>query len=219
MPSQINNAPHDIAPLWGDPHPLLAQVGAAAGGAVPALTSIGLQLQRVRSLPALQTFLQTYQSELLVPVELPAILRAYGHAVRHEVRELIALDQELAGAPKLREFAIASCRVGQRQISRLRALRDHRLVQRYLAAVENGEAHGWHTVVYGIWLGVFALPLRQGLAGYAHHTLGGFIESAAGPLALTVAQGRELHAQVGAGVPAAVQKLLLPEGKPLLNVA
>ena len=219
MQSRIHIAPQDIALLLGDPHPLLAQVGASAEPQVPALSSVGLQLQRVRSLSALQNFLQTYQAELLVPVELPAILRAHGHAVRHEVRELIELDQQLAHEPKLKEFAVASCRVGQRQISRLRGLRDHRLIQRYLAAVENGAAHGWHTVVYGISLGVFSLPLRQGLVGYAHHTLGGFIESAANPLALTVTQARELHTQVCAGVPAAVQKLLLPEGKLLLSVA
>lgn len=217
MTSQTNIAPPDLAPLLGDPHPLLAQVGVA--GDLPALATVGTQLQRVRSLPALRSFLQAYQTELLIPVELPAILRAHTHAVRHEVRELIALDQQLARESKLKEFAVASCRVGQRQISRLRALRDHRLVQRYLAAVEQGDAHGWHTVVYGLSLGVFSLPLRQGLTGYALHTLGGFIESAAGPLALTTGQCRELQEGAVAGVPEAVQALLQPAGKSSLSLA
>ena len=43
-----------------------------------------------------------------------------------------------------------------------RPLRDQRLVQRYLTAVEQGEAQGWHTLVYGLTLAVYSLPLRQG---------------------------------------------------------
>ena len=218
MTSQTNIAPPDLAPLLGDPHPLLAQMGGAGELPSPALATVGVQLQRVRLLPALRSFLEAYQAELLILVELPAILRAHTHTVRHEPRELIALDQQLARAPKLKEFAAASCHVGQRQISRLRALRDHRVVQRYLAAVEHGDAHGWHTVVYGLSLGVFSLPLRQGLVGYARHTLGGFIESAVGPLALTADQCRELYENAGAGVPEAVQALLQPAGQNVLSL-
>jgi len=53
-------------------------------------------------------------------------------------------------------------RVGQSQLKRFRSLRDHRLVQRYLKAVGEGRAHGWHTLVYGITLSVYSLPLIQG---------------------------------------------------------
>jgi urease accessory protein UreF len=52
-------------------------------------------------------------------------------------------------------------------------------VQRYLAAVESGQAHGWHTLVYGMTLVLYSLPLRQGLLGYAHQTTRGFIHAAA----------------------------------------
>lgn len=216
--SNITIAPHDIAPLLGDPHPLLAQLGASEDLTVPASASQALQLRGVRSLPALRSFLQAYQAKILVPLELPVILRAHAHASRHEVRELIALDQQLATQPKLREFAVASCRVGQRQLSRLRPLRDYRVVRRYLAAIEAGEARGWHTLVYGVSLAAFSLPLQQGLLSYAQHTLGGFIESAAGPLALTTNQCDELQAQVGEGTTGAVRAMLQPGGKPMLRL-
>ena len=62
-------------------------------------------------------------------------------------------------------------------------MRDQRVVQRYLQAVEGGQANGWHTLVYGLTLAVYSLPLRQGLLGYAHQTTRGFIYSAARMLA------------------------------------
>jgi urease accessory protein UreF len=212
MTGQTYTLPEAVAPLLGDPHPLVEQIGAGSGTAAPVLAPSSWQRRGVQSRLGLRHFLESYRAELLVPVELPVILRAYGHASRNEVRELIALDREIAAAPGVREFAAASCRVGQRQLNRLRPLRDHRLLRRYRAAIERGEAHGWHTVVYGVSLAVFSLPLRQGLVGYAARTLGGFIENAAGPLALTVGDSRELQAQACAPVPEFVQHLLAAEG-------
>jgi urease accessory protein UreF len=218
MTGQIHTAPQDIAPLLGDPHPLLERLGSAVDVAAPAPDMALAPLGRIQSVPALRAFLQSYQTELLVPVELPAILRAYNHALRNEARELVALDRQMATEPALREFAAASCRVGQRQLNRLRPLRDLRLVQRYRAAIGRGEAHGWHTLVYGISLGVFSLPLRQGLVAYAGHTMGGFIQHAARPLALTAGQCATLHERACAGVPELVQSLLFADGRLALRV-
>jgi urease accessory protein UreF len=218
MIGQTHSLPEGVAPLLGDPHPLLGQIGPAQETAPPALEGCALQLQRVRSVAELQTFLESYQADLLFPVELPAILRAHAHTVRYQVRELIALDQRMAQEPKAREFAAASCRVGQRQLNRLRPLRDFRLVQRYRAAILSGEAHGWHTLVYGISLGLFSLPLRQGLLSYASHTLGSFLESATRPLSLSEGQCRELQTRASRPVAAVIEQLLRAEGASSLRV-
>jgi urease accessory protein UreF len=121
-------------------------------------------------------FLETYLSELLIPVELPAIAEACGHAMRGELRELIDQDHHLS--PKIGAFAEASRQTGRLQLSRLRPLRENRLVQRYLSAVEFGQANGWHTVVYGMTLALYSLPLRQGLLHYAQVTLGSLAKNA-----------------------------------------
>ena len=92
----------------------------------------------------------------------------------------------------LQNFAAASRLVGHTQLQRLRPLRDQRLVQRYLAAVELNEANGWHTLVYGVTLAVYSLPLRQGLFGYAQQTTRGFIQAAARPLKLAEAEADSL---------------------------
>jgi len=110
----------------------------------------------------------------------------------------------------LRCFATASQRVGKTQLKRLRPLRDQRLVQRYLHAVQTGEAHAWHTVVYGVILWLYSLPLRQCLLSYAHQTTLGFLRSAAGPLRLTGAHCEDLLSEAGSGFPEAVNRLLLP---------
>jgi urease accessory protein UreF len=68
---------------------------------------------------------------------------------------------------------------GRIQLRRLRPLRDQKLVQRYLKAIEACEASGWHTLVYGVTLSIYSLPPRQGLLAYARQTLAGFAHSAA----------------------------------------
>jgi urease accessory protein UreF len=139
---------------------------------------------------------------------LPAIQRAFAHARRNELRELVAYDQTLAAEIALKEFSSASRIVGLAQLRRLRPLRDERFVQRYLAAVEQGAATGWHTLVYGITLAVYFLPLRPGLIGYAQRTTRGFIQSAARSLRLPEADANSLVAEFSARVPAAVEPLL-----------
>ena len=111
-------------------------------------------------------------------------------------------------------FATASQRVGKTQLKRLRPLRDQRLVQRYLHAVQTGEAHAWHTLVYGIILSIYSLPLRPSLLNYAQQTTLGFIRSAAVPLRLTGADCEDLMSEEGSGFPEAVNRLLLPAAGP-----
>jgi len=124
------------------------------------------------------------------------------------LRELIALDVELADQPLLKSFAAASRRVGRCQLQKLRPLRDQRMVQRYLQAVNGGTAYGWHTLVYGLTLEVYSLPSRQGLLGYAQQTTRGFIYSAARNLKLSECSCRDLFDELCAPLPAAVEDLL-----------
>ncbi len=198
----------DAAEWLGDAHPLVEQLGAADGlASLPALAEI-LVARPVADLPALREFLRAYYEQILLPHELPAIQTAFARICRNEVRELIAYDQQIAREPRLQELAAASRRVGQAQLQKLRPLRDERAVQRYLAAVENHEAHGWHTLVYGLTLAVYSLPLRQGLLGYAHQTMRGFIHSAARSLHFMEADCHALFDEICAPLPAAVETLV-----------
>jgi urease accessory protein UreF len=162
--------------LLGEFRALLRQVGlpgAAAGLDVPFwAAALDAPLAPGR-------FLEDYLEQLLLPRELPAIVTACGCACRGELRELLAQDQSLAAALLASPFAAPSRRTGWLHLARLRPLRDDRIVQRYLAAVESGQAHGWHTIVYGVTLAVYSLPLRQGLLHYSHATLAA-LASAAG---------------------------------------
>jgi len=209
MVKQTQLALSDAAEWLGDWHPLAEQLGSADGLVTLGSVSAALRLVPVHDLRSLRHFLRNYQSRILLPVELPAIHCAHGHAVRHEVRELVALDQSLADQPILSELAAASRRVGQSQLRKLRPLRDERVIQRYLHAVESGGAHGWHTLVYGLTLAVYSLPLRQGLLGYAQQTTRGFIYSAARMLHLSERQCRALFDSLCAGLPEAVEALVM----------
>ena len=211
MVTQRQLALNDAAEWLGDWHPLADQLGSTDGLVTLGSVSASLRLAPVRNLPSLRQFLRDYQSQILLPVELPAIQRAHGHATRHQVRELVALDRRLGEEPILREFASASRRVGRSQLQKLRPLRDQRVVQRYLQAVESGEADGWHTLVYGLTLAVYSLPLRQGLLGYAHQTTRGFIYSASRILDLSEHQCRDLFDTFCADLPQAVEALLAQE--------
>ena len=149
------------------------QLGSADGLVELGSVSAQLHLGPVKDLVSLRTFLRHYHSSILLPLELPPIQIAYTHAVNNHVRELVGFfDCSLSTEQTLQSFSNASRRVGQAQLQKLRPLRDDRVVQRYLHAVESHEAHGWHTLVYGLTLAVYSLPLRQGLLGYAHQTTG-----------------------------------------------
>src|SRR6185437_6326359 len=124
---------------------------------------------------------------------LPAIQRAFDHPNHHEVRELAEFDRQLAGEAVLKPFAEASKRVGQTELLKLRPLRDERIIRRYLEAVERNEANAWHTLVYGLTLALYSLPLRQGLLGYGYQITRGFIYSAAKSLQLSENNSRTRH--------------------------
>lgn len=208
MMEQRDLAPDEVAAVLGDVHPLVDQLGSTEGLVALNTVSAALQLDRIDSAAALSRFLLHYRNQVLVPVELPAITRAFCHASRNQTRELVALDRELGRQPVLRELAAASRRVGGSQLRRLRPLRDQRLVQRYLAAVEAGQANGWHTLVYGLTLALFSLPLRQGLSVYACQTLRGFIHSASRPLGLTEAFGLALLEEHCTPLPKVVNEIV-----------
>lgn len=201
VPQQI------VEEFLGDVAPLAEQIG-SAGGLVALSSAAAHEGDRVADGPSLRGFLCDYHSRILIPLELPAICRAHGHAARYEIRELIELDRQLADEPLLQKFATASQRVGKTQLKRLRPLRDQRLVQRYLRAVQAGEAHGWHTVVYGLILSLYSLPLRQGLLSYARQTTRGFVRSASGRLRLGESECQDLVSEVCSRLPEAVNTVL-----------
>jgi urease accessory protein UreF len=200
----------DPAEWLGDWHPLAEQLGSADGLLELGSVSSLLRLPPVSDQASLRKFLRDYQSRILLAHELPVIQRAHAHAARQELRELVALDRRLADEPILQNFAAASRRIGRGQLQKLRPLRDQRLVQRYLQAVETGQAHGWHTLVYGVTLAIYSLPLHQGLLGYSHQIIIGFIYSAARMLEFSEHQCRKLFDDLCGDLPAAVQSLLEP---------
>jgi len=145
----------------GDPSALVAQLGLPESPA-------SLSGFRTGSQP--EVLLAMLRDEVIRRTEWPAILRAAELARQGHHRELLELDDAFGrGLPP--ELARASCCVGRHQLSRLRALRDQRVIQRYLDAIDGGRARGWNPIVYGIVLAVFGIPLRQGLVHYANSIL------------------------------------------------
>lgn len=216
MNSHAQQTTAEAGDLAGDLAPLVERLGSPEG--LVALGEAGLLLgcPRIDSLESLHTFLVAYRRQWLEPVELPAILRAWRHASRFEARELIALDRELAADPRLQPFAGASLHAGRHQLRRLRPLHDQKLVQRYLAALDAGQAAGWHTLVYGVTLAVYSLPPRQGLLNYACQTLAGFAHSASRRLSLSEAQLNATVDDTCASLAVVVNKLVEADSNPLL---
>jgi urease accessory protein UreF len=192
----------------GDWHPLAEQLGSTNGLVALSEVSASMQVPLVHDLASLRRFLLDYQKQILLPHELPAIQRAFDHTCRHEVRELAAFDRLLANEAALKPFTDASRRVGQTELLKLRPLRDERIVRRYLEAVERGEASAWHTLVYGLTLALYSIPLRQGLLGYGFQTSRGFIYSAAKALQLSEKDCRALLEELCGNLPDAVETLI-----------
>lgn len=200
-------------PLAGDAYGLDEALGSAAD--VPALgRSLAFHhCQPLETPRALRAFLWRYQQSLLIPIELPAIERAFHHASHYEVRELLAFDRLVSPGQFPSQFAFASQAVGRRYLRRLRPLRDVRLIRRYLDAIQHQQAHGWHTLVYGAALTIYSIPLRQGLLGYARQTLGGFLEAACRNVRLPVADRASLAAELWSDIPRTVDHLVNTRGR------
>jgi len=208
MWQQFQTALGEPAEWLGDWHPLVEQLGSANGLVALGDISAAMRIPRVHDRRSLNRFLADYQQHILLPHELPAIQRAFDHVSRHEVRELAEYDRQLAAEPALKPFAQASRRVGHTELLKLRPLRDERVVRRYLEAVERGEANAWHTLVYGLTLALYSMPLRQGLLGYGFQTTRGFIYAAAKTLDLSELECRGLLHQLCASLPQAVEALI-----------
>jgi urease accessory protein UreF len=203
--SRPDHARSEAENLLGDFRALLQQIGSPGVELAPngAFWSAAPE-----SSTALGQFLEEYLTRLLLPCELPAIVATCGHAQRGELRELLAQDQSLAVPLLPTPFSAPSQRMGFLQLARLRPLRDSRIVQRYLTAVESGQAHGWHTMVYGLTLAVFSLPLRQGLLYYSHETLSVLASAAGRSKSVGQSELDEMLTRLLARVPAGVEAAL-----------
>jgi urease accessory protein UreF len=197
--------------LYRELNAFAEQIGSPDGLTMLGAAPVELKVRSVVDLDTLQEFLEGYLNEILQRLELPVIRLSCHHASRYQTRELIALDELLANKPILNPFAAVSQRVGLAQLRALRPLRDDRVVRRYLEAAERGEARAWHTVVYGLMMSVYSLPLRQGLIHYGTQTLRGFVVSAGTSLGLPEPQLEELHGQLCSRLPGLVEIALAGE--------
>ena len=203
-PKPILELPAELA---GDAGELLSAIGTAE--ALPGLSSV-LAAGHVRKTgaSALRNFLTTYVTDVLLPVELPAVITAWTAAEECHLQDLLTLDRSLSANPTLREFRAASAAVGRRQLNKLRPLRDQRFVQRYRMAMEHGDAAAWHTIVYGIVLSLYSLPLRDGVQHLALQTVAGFALSAAPEFGLRLSECEACLQAVADELPERVNKVL-----------
>ena len=195
------------AELHGDAGELLSAVGAAE--ALPGLSSVmATGRHRKTGLPALREFLAIYIDEVLLPVELPTVIGAWAAAEEGHLQDLLTLDRGLSANPTLREFRAASTAVGRRQLNKLRPLRDQRFVQRYRMAMEHGDAAAWHTIVYGIVLSLYSMPLRDGVQHLAFQTMAGFALSAAPEFEVQLSECEACLQAITADLPQRVNEML-----------
>jgi urease accessory protein UreF len=171
-----------------------------------------IQRKEARDSRGLELFLDRYFSEVLSQLELPAVQEAFFHSGGCQIRELIALDLRLGAAFKARDLFGASCLPGRKQLKKLRGLRDQRVVQRYLRAVEADQANGLHTVVFGMVLALFSIPLRQGLLYYGGQAVNRLVDSACGSLSLPAKASQSFRLKMLEKLPAEVERVCACEG-------
>lgn len=156
--------------------------------------------------PDPRPWLESHRDGLVIALDWPVIVEAAEAARLGRHRDLVALDQ---GYPARRTgpWAEASFRVGRRQLSRLRAARDLRAVQRYLDAAEEGRAQAWNPIVFGVALAAFHLPYRQGLLHYGGTLLRGLAERCR-PAGVSIDAWNAWIDRLEAPLPDAVNRLL-----------
>jgi urease accessory protein UreF len=196
--------------LLGELRGLLAQLGAAESLVNLSAAADALAQPELPSWEVFGEFISTYKTKVLYQHELSAIYRAYLHGRSHESRELVSLDQQLENVRTLRPFSQASRRIGETQLKALAALRGERVAAKYYAAVQEGRANGWHTLVYGLTLAVYSIPVRQGLVGYATQILRAYIHAAARTFGASTQSAQHLLDKLCADLPQEVDSVLTP---------
>jgi len=194
----------------GDWQPLVRQIAPGEGVAQPHGPQSPRGTSTIVSPASLHAFLLDYKLSVLLPFELPAVKQAFEHTQRNEMKELLALDQALLSAPWFKPYHQDSRIAGRLHLERLKPLRDQRGVRRYITAVEQGEANGWHLLVAGAALGLYSLPLRQGLMDYALHTFWHGVGQAAGFLGWQSAECAALVNELSADLPQRIQSIFPP---------
>ena len=189
---------------------LLANVGSPG---VMTVTLDPLTSALVDSPASLARFLDGYLTRLLLPCEWPAIVASCEHARRGQGRELVERDNRLAGELAGTPFLEPSRQMGRLHLARLRPLRDDRQVQRYLAAVDSGKAHGWHTMVFGLTLAVYSLPIRQALLYYAQETLRALAEAARRGTRITASEVESILTPLFERLPDALEIVLVDQAR------
>ncbi len=132
-------------------------------------------IEAVSDLRGLRLFLDRYEREILRPIELPAVLAAYWFANRGQFRELLELDAELSANVSLMPFAQASLSVGREHLRLLKPMYDQRMVQRFRKCVVAGEARGWNPIVFGMFLSIHSMPVREGLLQFGRQIWSGIV--------------------------------------------
>lgn len=210
MLEQLQPQPNEFSDA-ADWRALEEQLGSPEESTAVGSSAFAAALNGLHSAPQLRDFLASFKSGALSNQDLPTILRAYHHARQNEARELIALDRSLNDSFLNEALANASQRVGRNQLRRLRALKDIRIVARYWDAVYAKQASGWHTLVFGVVLAVYSIPLRQGLHHYSQQTLRGFLDAGARSLRLREPEVAELESSLLSDMPALVERALSSE--------
>ncbi len=197
----------------GDLSQLSERIGAPA---IPAISSkdggLDLKTAAITDAESLGRFLRDYRQQILGAVELPAIVEASQRVHEGALKELMALDGRISES-QLGDFASASRWVGMCHARSLLGMKDHRVVQRYCVSVTEKRAQGWHSVVYGVILAAFSIPLRQGLVRYAERINRSFIESVSGGIALESEALTKLSADFQAELPGLVEAALGAEAQ------
>ena len=207
QPQPERNALSDAA----DFRALEEQLGSPDEATAISSAAFASALTDIRTPDQLREFVAHFQAKTLAQDELPTILRAYNHARRNEAREIIALDRSLKDGFPSEALANASERVGRNQLRKMRGLKTERVVTKYWDAVYKKEAYGWHTVVFGVVLAVYSIPLRQGMNHYGQQTIRGFIEAGGASLKLRAPVINELESTLLADMPAIVERALESE--------
>ena len=123
----------------------------------------------------MRDWLHSFQSTILIPIELPAILSAYRFASRNDIQGLIELDQSLGQIAAFANFHEASRRTGQKQSKILTGYRaTHKIADRFLSAVAKGTTDGCHTTYCGLSIFVKGLDILDALERYEKTVLVAF---------------------------------------------
>lgn len=134
---------------------------------------------------------------------------AYEIALRNDISELIALDQECAALKAPIEIKQASRKLGTRLIKIFDRQTTSPIVTKYQAAISKQDAEGHYSIIFGLYAALFEIPIHEAIYAFLYNATVGMVTNAVKLVPLSQLSGQDILFRMQDVIQSSVSQILI----------